>query len=238
MLDACILHNLRKGSSLHLLKHRAIHYVASCLTPDKLHRANKRMAAEVKEPDGLRARKRRETRKRIAESGLELFVSRGYGQTTIDEIAASAEISRRTFFYYFKSKEDILLTRYDGLLEELRAEVLKEPTDQIPFDAAQKCLLRMASRYVTEGTVAVDRLLRSTEALRNRKEAFHREMEEVLTKALCEMWPSREEHSLRLVAMIVTGTVRISQSSWRHDEGKYPLTHYLKRNFALLKRQF
>ncbi len=58
---------------------------------------------------GLRERKRRETLRRIAEEGLKLFLTNGYEATTLDEIAEAAGISRRTFFYYLKSKEEILL---------------------------------------------------------------------------------------------------------------------------------
>lgn len=196
------------------------------------------MVKEVKNSDGLRERKRRKTSERIVERSVELFNTKGYDETTLDEIAAAADISRRTFFYYFKSKEDVLLSRYDGLLEALRAEMLNQTTNQPPLVAAQECLLKMAAQFVTKETVALDRLLRSTEALRNRKEVFNLELEKVLVEAMCEMWPATEEQqSLRLIAMMVIGTVRISQVSWRQDEGKYPLTHYLKQNFALLKKQ-
>ncbi len=64
--------------------------------------------------EGLRERKRRETLHRIAEQGLKLFLSNGYEATTLDAIAEAAGISRRTFFYYFKSKEEILLAWQDG----------------------------------------------------------------------------------------------------------------------------
>ncbi len=59
---------------------------------------------------GVRERKRRETLQRITDAGIRLFVEKGYEATTLDEIAAAAGISRRTFFYYFKSKDEILLS--------------------------------------------------------------------------------------------------------------------------------
>src|ERR1700732_3531567 len=58
--------------------------------------------------NGLRARKRRETRQRIAKTGLKLFVRKGYDATTLEAIAAAAGISARTFFYYFKTKDEVL----------------------------------------------------------------------------------------------------------------------------------
>ena len=65
-------------------------------------------------PEGLRERKRRQTLQRIAEVGLSLFLRKGYEATTLDEIAAAAGISRRTFFYYFKSKDEVLLAYLGG----------------------------------------------------------------------------------------------------------------------------
>jgi transcriptional regulator GlxA family with amidase domain len=59
--------------------------------------------------EGLREKKRRETKLRIAESALNLFIVNGFEATTLDEIAKEAAISRRTFFSYFKSKDEIML---------------------------------------------------------------------------------------------------------------------------------
>ena len=194
------------------------------------------MEKAAKSPSGLRARKRRETRERIAENGFRLFAAKGYDATTLDEIATASAISRRTFFYYFKSKEEILLAQYDELLQALKAEMLKESSDQRPLDAGQNCLMRMASRYVTKETMEVDRLLVSTQALRSRKEIFYVEMERVLTESMCDLWPSEPtRQSLRIAAMLVIGTVRIAQDEWREDDGRHPLSQHLNRHFALLR---
>ncbi|MBW4331752.1 TetR/AcrR family transcriptional regulator [Stakelama sp. CBK3Z-3] len=67
--------------------------------------------AHASEKESLREGKRRETRRRIIETGLKLFVENGYEATTFDMIARAAGISRRTFFSYFKSKDDVLLAR-------------------------------------------------------------------------------------------------------------------------------
>ena len=64
---------------------------------------------------GLREEKRQQTLKRITQTALGLFARHGYEATTLDMIAADAGISRRTFFHYFKSKDDILLSQQAGL---------------------------------------------------------------------------------------------------------------------------
>lgn len=56
---------------------------------------------------GLRERKRRETRLRIEDCGTELILERGFDQVTLEEICEKAGISRRTFFNYFDSKDQV-----------------------------------------------------------------------------------------------------------------------------------
>ena len=59
---------------------------------------------------GLRERKKRETRSALTQAALELFVERGYDETTLADIAEAAGVSTRTIFSYFPSKEDILFS--------------------------------------------------------------------------------------------------------------------------------
>ena len=74
---------------------------------------------------GLRERKKQQTRDKIARVALGLFAERGYEQTTLAEIADAADVSTRTIFAYFESKEDILFCDepafYDSLKEALDA---------------------------------------------------------------------------------------------------------------------
>jgi AcrR family transcriptional regulator len=53
---------------------------------------------------GLRERKRLETRERLTRVAMALFLDRGFEATTLDDIAAAADVSRRSFFHYFGSK--------------------------------------------------------------------------------------------------------------------------------------
>ena len=68
---------------------------------------------------GLRERKKQKTRWAIQEHALRLFAEQGYEATTVDQIAAAAEISPSTFFRYFPTKEDLVIEdEYDALLVE------------------------------------------------------------------------------------------------------------------------
>jgi AcrR family transcriptional regulator len=66
------------------------------------------MAAD--EPgEGLRARKKRETRARISDTAMRLFLERGFDQVTVAEVAAAADVSEKTVFNYFATKEELVL---------------------------------------------------------------------------------------------------------------------------------
>ncbi len=189
---------------------------------------------------GLRERKRRETSERIIEKGLKLFIRNGYDGTTLEAIAEAAGISRRTFFYYFKSKEDVLLAARDsGFREALRPVMLEESPEQTPLNAAKNCLIKLASRYETKESIVFDRLMESTEALRARKEAVFVDTERILLEAMCELWPAPgRRDGLRLVAMVAIGTLRLALDKWKQNGAAHPLAYYLRQGFVLLAKQF
>jgi AcrR family transcriptional regulator len=189
--------------------------------------------------EGRRERKRLETLRRIAETGLKLFIAHGYEGTTLEAIAAAAGISRRTFFYYFKSKEEVLLAwQGSGFVEALRPAMLEESPHQAPLDAVRHCLLKLISRYETKESIIVDHLLRSTEALRARKQAVYVDMEQALLGAMCELWPEpKRRASLQIVAMVSIGAMRLAMETWRQENGKRSLAKYLRESFATLKAE-
>src|ERR1700759_1541663 len=128
------------------------------------------MTELAKIPNDLRERKRQVTLDRIAETGLKLFIEHGYEATTLDAIAAAAGISRRTFFHYLKSKEDVLLAHESGKFPRaLRPTFLQQSPRQSPLAAARRTLLALAALYETREPILADRILRSIEALRLRK---------------------------------------------------------------------
>jgi AcrR family transcriptional regulator len=68
---------------------------------------------------GRRERKREQTKQGLINAAIELFVAKGYDQTTIDDIAAAADVAKVTFYYYFKSKEEIVVAIKENGAEEL-----------------------------------------------------------------------------------------------------------------------
>lgn len=187
--------------------------------------------------EGLREQKRWETRQRIAETGLRLFLANGYESTTIDTIAAKAGISRRTFFAYFKSKEDLLFIWQSGGWSAVREDLLTVSPDEHPLDATRDVFLRQLAHYTNDEMRSIDRLLRSSKSLRARKQAFYEEQEQALFATFCEVWRHAQRRpALRLVAMACVGVVRLSLEAWsQQDTANRTLADVLQEAFANLK---
>ena len=92
---------------------------------------------------GLRERKKLATREALHEAALRLFAARGYRTTTVADIAA-ADVSERTFFRYFRSKEDVALQDVGRLLPQLEEAIQGRPPDEAPLRALLNAFLAVA----------------------------------------------------------------------------------------------
>ena len=188
--------------------------------------------------EGLRERKRRETRRRIADAGICLFIERGYDATTLDDIAAAAGISRRTFFHYFKSKDDILISLQSGMGEMIAQAVREAPEGKAPLDAIRDAVVQVCGAIPADDMIAIDRLMRSSEAVQARKQASYVEHEKTLFAALRERWPAPErETGLRLVALLAVGAIRLSTEALAQSEGERTIVDLLIEAFNALKAE-
>jgi mycofactocin system transcriptional regulator len=108
-------------------------------------------------PTGRRPRTSRAELERVA---LDLFTSRGFEETTVDDIAAAAGIGRRTFFRYYRSKNDAVWGEFDAQLEQLR-RWFDECAPELPLMDA-----------VRAGVVAFNQLPRDQEPWHRRRMAL------------------------------------------------------------------
>lgn len=84
---------------------------------------------------GRRDRKKNETRDALRTAAHQLFAEKGFSRTTIDDITAAADVSRRTFFRYYTSKEDLLRVEVADLLPVMVAALRARPADEPPLSA-------------------------------------------------------------------------------------------------------
>src|SRR3954463_13007403 len=97
-------------------------------------------------PHGLRERKKQRTRELIATGALELFSERGYHATTVADIAAAAEVSERTVFGYFATKEDLLFADHLALEQDLAQALEAQSPDASALDKLRAFVVENVSR--------------------------------------------------------------------------------------------
>ncbi|WP_443971416.1 TetR/AcrR family transcriptional regulator [Sphingobium sp. CR28] len=173
--------------------------------------------------------------KRITEAGIRLFLERGYEATTLDDIAAAAAISRRTFFHYFKSKDDILISLQSGMGAMIAEAIRKAPSAKRPIHAVRDAVIEVCAAVPPDEMLAIDRLMRTSETVQARKQASYVEHERTLLAALRERWPQSErEPALQLVAMIAMGAIRLSTEAFNREAGARPMPTLLREAFDTL----
>ena len=89
----------------------------------------------------LRERKKLATRRAIQRVALDLVAERGYSRVTVEDIAEAADVSPRTFFNYFPSKEAALIGADPERTERLRQRLIAEPADKSPLEALRSAMV-------------------------------------------------------------------------------------------------
>jgi AcrR family transcriptional regulator len=98
----------------------------------------------VIQSQGLRERKKQRTRQLLVATAFRLFEEKGYEQTTVAEVAAAAEVSTKTFFNYFPSKEDVVFADASQRMDV----ALQVVAERAPFDPLDKVLLQVIERVL------------------------------------------------------------------------------------------
>jgi AcrR family transcriptional regulator len=133
---------------------------------------------------GLRERKKQQTRDTISRVALDLFAERGYDDTTLAEIAEAADVSPRTIFAYFDSKEEILFCDAPGQLEELTHALADRPEGSTTIDALRDLLSAMPPP--DELAVLRKQVIRASPSLNLKLRARVAELEPVLAASFAK----------------------------------------------------
>ena len=168
--------------------------------------------------EGLRERHRKRTAADLEEAALVLFCEKGFDAVTIDDIAAAADVSRRTFFRYFASKEDVILSDHPKRLDELAAALDRRPADESPLAALRHAIISLAGSYEEQRDHMLRRfrLMTTTPALEARSLCLQRNWETAVTGMLAARMGVDPAEDLRpgVVAATTMAAMRIATANW------------------------
>lgn len=165
---------------------------------------------------GLRERKKIKTRQAIRREAYRLFREHGYDATTVDQIAEAAEISPSTFFRYFPSKEDVVLTdEYDPLLvEALRSAPEGTSLVRIVRTGVMNAM-REVMREDREELATRMTLMLSVPALRRRSYDQQMQSWTLIATAFAERsGRAVNDFELRVAASAINGAMAESMARW------------------------
>ncbi|MEU1275852.1 TetR family transcriptional regulator [Streptomyces sp. NPDC005799] len=172
----------------------------------------------------LRERKKQRTRDALLRAAVELFTTRGYEGTTVDDIAEAVDVSQRTFFRYFAGKEEAALALQELVVTRFVEAVRERPADEAPMEALRRSVLEgwATLHEVIEAVVPVElylrlyRVVESTPVLLAAHLRRNEEIEETLARVLAQ----REGVDVdadprpRLAVAVFGGVMRVTERQW------------------------
>jgi AcrR family transcriptional regulator len=194
----------------------------------------------------LRERKKLATRRSLRRVALDLVAERGFARVTVEDIAEAADVSPRTFFNYFPSKEAAVLGADPDRVTGLRERVVEEAPGEPVLNALRVVMAEEAQAVADElGELGegdpADWLRRMREAradphLRAAQAAQMSMVERFITEGLAERLgtdPERDPYP-GLLAATATGVLRATISFWAGSGGTLPLDRLVDQAFRAL----
>ena len=176
-----------------------------------------------------RERKKRQTRDALVHAALRLFDAKGYEHTTVREITDAVDVSERTFFRYFASKEDLAVSfvrdATDALLRALATRPAAEPPLTALRNAFRESLLALAEEegpHAEESTyLLVVRLIDSTPSLLAAHLRYLHDHDDDIVRLLAQREGVDPETDLRprIAATVFGGMASLATKDWRARGG-------------------
>jgi len=190
---------------------------------------------------GLRERKKVRTREALLDAALDLFERKGFDATTIEEIAAAADVSPRTFFRYFESKLDLVMARHEAAKAELGDLVAARPADEGPLEAMRHALQdELVGRLGDAAAAREFQVMMTTPSLRNRaREHFYEEEAGLAAAFAARLGRDADDLGARIIAGSVASAVWEVVTRWISEGADVDrLTGMLDDAFDLLAGGF
>jgi AcrR family transcriptional regulator len=184
-------------------------------------------------PGGRREQKKQATRAALNEAATRLFATKGYEQTSVDDLCQEADVSLRTFFRYFEGKEDVLFAR-DMDIEPFLATLRSVPPDEPALRAFADAYLaqpRLSPDDVAQA-LQFQRAMRDSAVLQGRYvmgiEHFRAAVARVLADRGGRATPNDADH---LAAVLGQSTLDHAYKRWLARDGRGDLRTIVKRSF-------
>jgi AcrR family transcriptional regulator len=172
----------------------------------------------VSETTGLRERKKAQTRQALTAAAIRLSIERGSPDAvTIEEISDAADVSPRTFFNYFSSKEDAILAVDPERRAALRAELELRPEDETPVEALRAAVLAGVDDFDENGELWAQRLqlVREHPALSSGYVASFADFERGMVEAMAARLGLDPDVDL-YPALVVTAALTVMRVTVKH----------------------
>jgi len=185
----------------------------------------------VSPPDpalSLRQRTWRAVRQEITEAALQLFLERGFDATTVDQIAEAAGISRRSFFRYFETKEDVVLGDLMALGEQVHAALQARPADESAWVALRAAFATLQEPQRLPATeLAIAQICHGAPTLRARHLEKHLYWQELLApeieKRLGTASATHAGLQARAIVASALACLDTAVEAWRESGGRADL---------------
>jgi AcrR family transcriptional regulator len=182
----------------------------------------------------LRERKKLKTKEAIQREALRLFEAQGYSETTIEQIAAAAEISPSTFFNYFPTKEDVVLfDRYDPMIFSMMSSIpASQPVSSVVYGLLDG--LAVVMERDRDVILARSKLSLAVPELRAR---FWEEIEkarDLIASALASrMGRDASDFELRVLAMVFLTATFEAILEWIRQDGRADVIKLVRQALEL-----
>jgi AcrR family transcriptional regulator len=193
---------------------------------------------------GLRERKKARTREALQEAAMERFSRQGFDGTTVEEIAEACEVSPRTFFRYFPTKEDVLFADGEARRERLLAVIAERPVDEPAFGALRAAMRTLTADYRDDrdALVARSKIVAASPHLQvykaEHQHGWEVEVVDVLRRRALAQHEMVTRDELVLVTAVTTAALRVALDAWVADASAPDLGVLLDDAFARLAAGF
>jgi AcrR family transcriptional regulator len=185
----------------------------------------------------LREKKKADLKRAISQIGIKLFIQHGFEQTLIEHIVDPLNISKRTFFRYFNTKEDVVFSWYEQLTKELITALKERPSEEDPFQSICESLLSLLKYYDADPKWAISMMRLSAETPGLIGKSFEKRSiwEHELVQILLERFPSMTKLQAKvLVGSVMNAFVQATQE-WFLADGKYKLRPIIQKAFTYVR---